>query len=265
MPSLPHGSVTRIRPARDFYRSSLAALTEARVPYVVGGAFALRHFADVYRKTKDLDVFMRASDVPRAAEALAVVGARVETPFPHWLAKAHRGEWFMDIIFNSANGLCPVDEAWFSHATPGVVLDEQVLLCPVEEVILTKCFVMERERFDGADIHHLLVSCGPTLDWRRLIDRFGPHYRVLLGHLVFFAFAYPHERDAVPSWVTSELMDRFRAESAPEADRVCRGTLLSREQYLVDVYDRGYADARLPPRGSVSERDLVIWTAAIDH
>ena len=35
---------------------------------------------------------------------------------------------------------------------------ETLLLAP-EKIILTKAFVMERERYDGADIAHLLLHC----------------------------------------------------------------------------------------------------------
>ena len=68
-------------------------------------------------------------------------------------------------------------------------------------MIWTKAFVMERERFDGADVCHLIHAQGPAVDWRRLVARFGPHWRVLLGHLVFYTFAFPRDRDAVPRWV----------------------------------------------------------------
>lgn len=56
-------------------------------------------------------------------------------------------------------------------------------------------------------------------------------------------------------------MARLRDEQA-EDGRVCRGTLLSREQYIVDL-KRGYTDARLPPGGSMSSEQVTIWTAAM--
>jgi hypothetical protein len=38
---------------------------------------------------------------------------------------------------------------------------------------------------------------------------------------------------------------------------------LSREQYLVDLHERGYADARLEPWGHVDAGAIARWTAAI--
>ena len=103
------------------------------------------------------------------------------------------------------------------------------------------------------------------LDWHRLLRRFGPDWRVLFAHLVLFGFIYPGERDAVPSWVIRELSDRLRheAEEPAPAGRICQGTLLSREQYLVDIGQWGYEDARLMPRGRMTTEEIIHWTAAI--
>jgi hypothetical protein len=260
----PRSTRTMVRAsALELYISTLRALESARVPFVVGGAFALRHYAGICRDTKDLDVFLMKSDLPTALTALREIGHTCDVTFPHWLAKASSGEHFVDIIFDSANGLCPVDEQWFETAPTGTVFGVPVLLCPIEEVIWTKSFVMERERFDGADICHLLEAQGKDgIDWRRLLDRYGDNWRVLLGHLSFYSFVYPDSRDNVPRWVLDELTQRLRDEK-PTPEHVCNGTLVSREQYLVDVCERSYADARMPPYGQIGEEDLAIWTAAI--
>jgi hypothetical protein len=239
-----------VRPvARLFYVDTLRALTNASVPFLVGGAIALKHFAGIARDTKDLDVFLRKRDLDRAMAVLSNAGFETEVLYPHWLGKAWSGRHFVDIIFDSANGLCPVDDAWF--------------LCPPEEMIVSKAFVMERERFDGADVYHLLDACGPTLDWDRILRRFGDNWRVLLGHLVFFSFVYPRRRHCVPTAVMNALLGRAKKEQRSENIEVCRGTLLSREQYLVDLRERGYADARLYPWGCVSPDDIQRWTDAI--
>jgi hypothetical protein len=46
---------------------------------------------------------------------------------------------------------------------------------------------------------------------------------------------------------------------------VCQGTLVSRAQYVLDIGQYGYADARLAPRGRMSPEDAIFWTWAIDH
>ncbi len=250
-------------PARLFYAETLRTLTEAEIPFVVGGAFALKHYAGIARGTKDLDVFLCRRDLPRALEALAQKGYTTDETFPHWLAKAWCCDHFVDFIHASANGLCQVDEQWFTSAVTVTIFDEPALLCPIEEMIWSKCFVMERERFDGADVYHLIAAKGGSLDWPRLLARFGEHWRVLLGHLVFFSFVYPSERGRVPAWIVDELLGRLALSRDAEPSAVCNGTLLSREQYIADVTERGYADARTPPFGNLGAEDIRRWTDAI--
>lgn len=247
----------------DFYSVVLRLLTSTGMPFVVGGAFAMKHYAGLTRGTKDLDVFLRESDLDYALAKLESAGIVTERTFPHWLAKGYLGDDFVDLIHNSANGLCPVDDGWFANAPRITLFDVAARLCPIEEVIWTKSFVMERERFDGADVCHLIAAQRKPIDWKHLLARYGDNWPVLYGHLVFFGFVYPRERDKVPKWVMDELEERARAHRSAEDVSVCRGTLLSREQYLVDVNERGYADARLAPWGSVAKSSLDIWTDAI--
>jgi hypothetical protein len=222
-------------------------------------------YCGIRRNARDLDVFVLAEDLPRALAVLAGAEFRTEVPYPHWLAKAFdKGEGsFVDIIFNSGNGAAPVDREWFAHAVAANVLGVPVTLCPPEETIWSKAFVMERERFDGADVAHLLLARGSALDWPRLMRRFGEHWRVLLSHLVLFGYVFPDEARSVPSWVLDALVERLGGEHlAGSGERTCRGTLLSREQYLPDLA-RGWRDARLPPTGTMSPDAVEIWTDAI--
>ena len=233
--------------------------------FLIGGAHALARYTGIARDTKDLDVFLRKQDCEPALAVLGAAGFTTEFTFPHWLAKAYAGDRFIDLIFGAGNGVALVDDLWFTHAVPGHVLGTPVLLCPPEEMIWSKAFIMERERYDGADVAHLILACGRELDWRRLLGRFGPRWRVLLSHLVLFGFVYPGERAAIPDAVMTHLLGRLGRERAwpGEATRVCDGTLLSRQQYLVDVTERGYADGRLAPRGEMTAAEIAHWTAAI--
>jgi hypothetical protein len=249
-----------------FYRAALAALIDRKADFLVGGAYALGHYTGIVRDTKDFDIFVRPEDSKHVLQILSAVGCRTELTFPHWLGKAYCGEYFVDVIFSSGNGVCRVDDGWFAHAVQADLLGFPIRLCPPEELIWSKGFVQERERFDGADIAHLLRACGPHLDWPRLVRRFGPHWRVLLGHLIAFGFIYPGERATVPDQVLEGLWRNTKEEMAtpPAAEKVCRGTLLSREQYLIDIEKWGYSDARLAPSGTMSPAAVEQWTEAIE-
>jgi hypothetical protein len=250
---------------REFYREAMRVLAAAGVPFLVGGAYALHHYAGIERHTKDFDVFVSPRNIRPTLGALAAAGCRTELTFPHWLGKAYRSDDFVDVIFSSGNAVAAVDEEWFAHAVPAEVLGMPVRLVPAEEIIWQKAFIQERERYDGADIAHLVLARGPDLDWRRLLSRFGPHWRLLLGQLVTFGYVYPSERDRVPRWVLNDLITRLQGESAapPPEERVCRGTLLSREQYLIDIKRWGYIDARERPLGPMAHADIAHWTRAI--
>jgi Uncharacterised nucleotidyltransferase len=246
-----------------FYVDALGRLGAARIPFLIGGAFALARYTTIDRNTKDIDLYLRASDMPATLALMEQAGYRTELPFPHWLAKVHCNGSFMDLIFSSGNGLMRVDDLWFEHAVEHEVLGMRVRLCPPEEMVWSKAFIQERERFDGADVMHLLRERGPRLDWPHLLARFGDHWPVLFSHIVMFRYVYPDRHGQVPAWVVDELTRRL-ASVHPEPDRhVCRGTLLSREQYLNDIEQHGYEDARVVPHGAMTPAEREIWTAAI--
>ncbi|HEY0783642.1 MAG TPA: hypothetical protein VGE98_14375 [Thermoanaerobaculia bacterium] len=253
--------------ARETYRLTMATLDEAGLPFLVGGSYAFAYYTAIARQTKDFDIFVRRIDFAAVLSALAARGFQVEQNYPHWLGKAYRGEHFVDVIFSSGNGVAKVDDLWFANAPTADVLGLPARLCPVEEMIWSKAFVMERERFDGADVAHLLHCCAEGLDWRRLLLRFADDWRVLLSHLILFAYIYPAAAARLPPPVLESRLARLRGEQAapPGTDTLCRGPVLSRAQYLVDLDHRGYRDARLPPSGSMSEREIAIWTAAIEE
>src|SRR5262249_39233943 len=150
----------------------------AGIPFLVGGAFAYSRYTKIDRETKDFDIFVRRADVPRAFAVFEAVGYHTDLPFPHWLGKVHWGVHFMDLIFSSGNGVARVDDVWFEHAVDQQVLGLPLKLCPPEEMIWSKAFIQERERYDGADVIHLLAELSPKLDWPRLMTRFGDHWRV---------------------------------------------------------------------------------------
>jgi hypothetical protein len=247
-----------------FYRRVLQILDQQQIPFLVGGAYMLRRCSEIHRDTKDLDVFVCRRDFRRALDVLASAGYQTEIAFSHWLGKVFSGNFFVDLIFSSGNGICRVDDIWFEHALEGEVFGRSVKFCPPEETIWSKSFVMERERYDGADVAHLLRCCAPAMDWQRLLQRFDTHWRILLSHLILFGFVYPGERSLIPGWMIEKLSKRLKEDGGrDEGTGLCRGTLLSREQYLDDIERWGYNDARLrPTTGAMTPEEVTRWTAA---
>jgi hypothetical protein len=241
--------------ARAFYLKCLRVLDEAHLGYLVGGGYAMRHYTGIVRDTKDLDVFVRPGESRLAVDALAKAGFRTEWTWPHFLAKATEEPSFVDVLFNSGNGLSPVDDEWFANASPGEMFGHGVLYMPPEEMLWTKAFVMERDRFDGADIAHLILCRGKQFDWERLLRRFVGHERILLAHLMLFGYIYPTQKDLVPGWVCDEAAGRIHDEP-PVVEKICRGTYLAQHQYQIDIHQWGYIDGRKLPHGPLRVDDL---------
>lgn len=286
MPQISNNGVLTPQ-TKAFYQRAMHVLNEAGVPFLVGGAYALNCYAGIERHTRDFDIFVKKTDSAHALDVLAAVGYDTELTFPHWLGKAYNSQKeYIDVIFSSGNGVAVVDDLWFQNAVHGTVLDVPAWLCPAEEIIWSKSFIMERERFDGADIAHIIHARGPMLNWEHLLNRFGAdHWRILFTHLVLFGFIYPEEKTKIPAWVMASLMEKLSGELKPASgddngngrrawnkeqctnvvnhDGTCQGTLLSRQQYLVDLDKWGYRDARVVPLGNMTPEETAIWTDAI--
>lgn len=225
---------------------AIELLQGAGVPFVVGGAYAYAQYTGIFRDTKDLDLFPRRKDALRALAVLEKDGWRTERTDEVWLYKAFKGEWFVDFIFSSGNGVAVVDDEWFTYAKPAKVFGQECLVAPAEEVIWSKSFVCERERYDGADVNHLIRCAGEQFDWERLLRRFNRYWEVLLSHLMMYRFAYPSDRTTVPDWLMRELIGRTMAtvREGDWSEKLCRGNLISRVNYSVDIGSWGYADGR---------------------
>src|SRR4029079_15744343 len=112
--SRPHAAGPSAAPSR-FYRRVIGELNAAGVEFPVGGGHALECYLGIGRSVKDLDLFMRERDVPAALRLCQDrLGYGGEVTFPHWLAKITREQKdHIDVIFNSGNGVCAVDDEGF--------------------------------------------------------------------------------------------------------------------------------------------------------
>ncbi|WP_242928780.1 nucleotidyltransferase [Pontibacter vulgaris] len=228
--------------AQGFYREALELLNKSGCPYLVGGGFALREYTGIIRETKDLDVFCKAGEYPRILKVFAEAGYETENSDARWLAKAIKGEHFVDLIFNNPGNFCPVDDTWFDHAVKGELWGVQVQYIPAEELIWCKTYVQNRERFDGADINHIILRYGDKLNWKRVMVRMEQHWHLLLAQLLTFQFVYPSERDIIPRWLFDELLSRAKEQfDVPaQVDKICRGPFFDQTQYGVDITEWDY-------------------------
>ncbi len=232
-------------PKQAVYADGLRALSAARVPFLVGGGYALFSYLGRWRSTKDIDIFLSVDQLDAALAALAAAGFAVEVTDRAWLGKAKRDGALIDIIFCSYNGLFPVDESWYENGRDADVLEQPVRVVGPEEMIVSKCFVAARDRFDGADVSWLLRAIGDRLDWARVERLMKDHWQVLLWQLLHFVYVFPTERRTVPVHLMARLMARLRRElsAAPEVETICRGPMLDPKLYRRAI-DAGAEDPR---------------------
>lgn len=228
--------------AHEFYKEAIELLNEHALPFLLGGAFALRHYTGIHRDTKDLDLFCRAEDYPHILKLFAQHGYTTEMTDPRWIAKAFKGEYYIDLIFNTTNNICPVDDTWMEHGIEGALFSVPVKILAAEELMWTKLYVHNRERYDGADLNHLILRYGKHLVWKRILKRIGQHWHLLLAQLLNFQFVYPSDKDVIPAWLFQELLDLAGKQfelPAPVA-KVCLGPLIDHTQYEIDIKEWNY-------------------------
>ncbi|MEJ1161492.1 hypothetical protein [Prosthecomicrobium sp. N25] len=230
--------------AESFYAEALAELTRLGHPFLLAGTYAVSAYTGISRPTKDLDVFCKAGDYPRILSHFQSLGYPVEIEDERWLGKVYKGEHFFDVIFASSNGTMPVNEQWFEDARQIELFGSVVRIVGPTELIWSKAFIQLRHRYDGADVVHVILKQSDAIDWHRLLNYMELHWEVLLIHLLNFRWIYPTERNKVPAWLMSELIDRLSHQRnlPPPEMKVCRGRMLSRIDYAVAVEEWGFAD-----------------------
>jgi hypothetical protein len=237
-------SVTPLPPeAARLYGDVLAAMNENRIPYAVAGAFALQKYTGIWRVTKDLDIFVKVADVPAALDNLREQGFLCETLDPVWLSKAHRGEYFVDLISGMSNGVIAVDDSWMRRTVPAVIAGMPSRIISAEDLIASKLFVTRRERFDGADIAHIIYRTKGRLEWSRILELAGEHWEIVLWALVLFRYVYPAHTDFVPAPLWQDLLSRFtHLVQHPDRKAPFRGSLVDENIFSIDIKDWGLED-----------------------
>lgn len=229
--------------ARVFYREALELLKECGTNFMLGGGFAMSHYTGIYRDTKDLDIFCKPNEYSLILKFFAKKGYRIELFDVRWLAKIFKGDYFIDVIFDTVNNICTVDDTWYKHASKGEFAGMPVKFLSAEELIWCKIYVQNRERFDGADINHIILKYGKKLDWKRLLVRLDPHWHLLLSQIINFQFVYPADfHDIIPKWIFDELMSRahLQYDLPSPVERVCRGPVIDQTQYMIDIKEWDY-------------------------
>jgi Nucleotidyl transferase of unknown function (DUF2204) len=229
--------------ALECYRGVLEYLNQQKVPFAIAGAFAFHRHTGIWRTTKDLDLFLEPKFVVPALEGLQKLGFKTHIEDPIWLAKALRGEHFVDLITGLGNAILIVNAEWIARSLPHEVFGVRCRVLAAEEAIASKIFISRRERFDGADVAHLIRASGKHLDWDHLQQLVEPHWEMMLWSLVFFRYVYPAHTEVVPRTVWDSLMLRLHDHIRyPNPAEPFRGTLIDPLMFAIDVDEWGERD-----------------------
>ncbi len=252
-PETSSGPIAIPEEQESLFREILELLEKKGTRFAVAGAFALREHTGICRDTKDLDLFLTPENAATALKHLQEKGFECEVCDPVWLFKAHRDGFFVDMITGMSNAAIVVDDSWIERASSAVIQGVTTRVLAAEELVASKLFIARRERFDGADIAHVIYGTCGKLDWQRIFKLIGEHWEVLLWALVLFRYAYPAQTQYVPQAVWTALVSRFHdVVSHQDPAAKFRGSLVDEKQFAIDVNEWGlenlmqeYRDCRL--------------------
>ena len=191
------------------YLQAIRQVRALNIPFAFGGAFALAAYTGSLRNTKDFDFYVRPSDREAMIRALTIAGLEDHfdrLPYDRsWIYRASRGEIIVDAIWAMANHRAAVDDHWVSRGPEVTLRGERLRVIPVEELIWSKLYVLQRDRCDWGDVFNLLDAQVRSVDWERLLNQMGDDQPLLAGALVVFAWLAPERVDEVPATIWSRL------------------------------------------------------------
>ena len=139
-----------------------------------------------------------------------------------------------------SNAVIAVDDSWIARANPAKVCGVDTRVLAPEELLASKLFVTRRERFDGADIAHIIFASRGKLDWERVLQLAGEHWELVLWSLTLFRYVYPAQSVYVPQSLWRDLLARFSEEvNSPKEGARFRGSLIDDAMFAIDVEEWG--------------------------
>jgi Uncharacterised nucleotidyltransferase len=172
-----------------------ATLSEARVPWVLGGGLAC--WARGGPETEhDVDILVKPKDAERAQRALIEAGMRPEKPPEDWLLKVYDDDVLVDLIFHPQGGA--VDDDLIGRAELLEVAAMRVPVARLEDVLVQKLLVLSEQQPDYGSVLELGRSLREQVDWDEVRERtsespFARAYFTLIEGLNILPTAQPRD------------------------------------------------------------------------
>lgn len=190
----------------------LQVINEARaqgLKFALGGGFAINFYTGLRRRTKDLDIYVLPSARKTMVDILSRVGMSdyyEQSPYDRsWIYRGYAGSAIVDVIWAMANQVAEVDEAWLTRGPEIEIEGQRLRLLPVEELLWTKLYVIQRDRCDWPDLLNLIYSRGEAIDWEHLLKRLGKDAPLLTSILTLFVWLCPGRARTIPDWLWGRL------------------------------------------------------------
>jgi hypothetical protein len=191
------------------FRGAIATVRESGAPFALGGGLAISYYTALWRRTKDIDLYVLREDRERIVEALQAAGLvdyYDTAPYDRgWIWRGVRDGAIVDVIWAMANGAGDLQRDWLACAVPVALGEEAVTLLTPGDVLWSKLHVLQRDRCDWPDLVNLLFTNGPAIDWERLLRRVAGEERLLAGLLMVFAHVAPGRACELPDKVWRRL------------------------------------------------------------
>ena len=150
---------------RDALKHAASALKRDGPPFALAGSYALWAVGGP-EPTHDVDIVVAEEDIERAAQTLRGAGFDIERTPEDWLAKAHAGGVFVDVL-HRLNG-APVERALIDRALEVEVLAMRMPVLPPTEMIIVKLRSLSEHHCNFAALLPAVRAVREQLDWPRI-------------------------------------------------------------------------------------------------
>jgi hypothetical protein len=227
------------------YHGVIREASNRGLRFAVGGSLAMAVYAGRVRKSKDLDLYTTPAKKDGLIEALGHLGLQdyyERLPYDRsWIYRATTDDTIVDIIWAMANHRTVVDDDWLVRGPEIRFGSETLKLIPLEEMIWSKLYILQRDRCDWPDILNLLDTAGHQVDWERLLDRIGEDTSLLAGVLNVYCWLRSDNARRLPEWLWARLAPSPHALVTNETTQA-RAALLDSRPWLMSTVDGGSSE-----------------------